>query len=306
MASSSRRNAVQFGFDEERAREAVRNRPARIEPTILFDEKYEFELGGTKFELLHTPGETYEHLTVWLPQYKAAFVGDNFYASFPNIYTLRGCRPRWALDYIDSLNKVLAQRPEILLPSHGNPIVGADKIVAAVTRYRDAIQYVHDATVKGMNDGKDVYTLMREIVLPADLDVGDAYGKVSWSVRGIYEGYVGWFDGDPATMYTEAPQTADVELVAHGRWRGDGSETCQGANRSRRARAGIASGWSSTCYRARQRRRDTSPGRRAQGPAGQVPQFERARLAGQWSAPRRESERGGVRRRMKRRRIAKR
>jgi alkyl sulfatase BDS1-like metallo-beta-lactamase superfamily hydrolase len=209
----ARRNAAQFGFDEERAREALRNRPARVEPTILFDEKHEFELGGTKFELLHTPGETYEHLTVWLPQYKAAFVGDNFYASFPNMYTLRGCRPRWALDYIDSLNKVLALKPEILLPSHGNPIVGADKIVAAVTRYRDAIQYVHDATVKGMNDGKDVYTLMREVVLPADLDVGDAYGKVSWSVRGIYEGYVGWFDGDPATMYTEAPQAADVELV---------------------------------------------------------------------------------------------
>ncbi|HVU88748.1 MAG TPA: alkyl sulfatase dimerization domain-containing protein [Pirellulales bacterium] len=209
----ARRNAAQFGFDEERAREAARNRPARIEPTILFDEKHEFELGGTKFELLHTPGETYDHLTVWLPQYKAAFVGDNFYASFPNMYTLRGCRPRWALDYIDSLNKVLALQPEILLPSHGNPIVGAEKVATAVTRYRDAIQYVHDATVKGMNDGKDVYTLMREIVLPADLDVGDAYGKVSWSVRGIYEGYVGWFDGDPATMYAEAPQKADVELV---------------------------------------------------------------------------------------------
>ncbi|HEY4309243.1 MAG TPA: alkyl sulfatase dimerization domain-containing protein [Pirellulales bacterium] len=209
----ARRNAAQFGFDEQRAREAMRNRPVRVEPTILFDEEYEFDLGGTKFQLFHTPGETYDHLTVWLPQYKAAFVGDNFYASFPNIYTLRGTRPRWALDYVDSLNKVLALKPEILLPSHGTPIVGAEKVAAALTRYRDAIQYVHDATVKGMNNGKDVHTLMREINLPADLDVGDAYGKVSWSVRGIYEGYVGWFDGDAASMYAEAPQEADVELV---------------------------------------------------------------------------------------------
>ena len=90
----ARRNAAQFGFDEERAREAARNRRQRIEPSILFDEEYEFELGGTKFQLFHTPGETYDHLTVWLPQHKAAFVGDNFYASFPNIYTLRGTRPR--------------------------------------------------------------------------------------------------------------------------------------------------------------------------------------------------------------------
>lgn len=209
----ARRNAAQFGFSEQRVREAGRNRAQRVEPTILFDEEYEFDLGGTKFQLLHTPGETYEHLTVWLPQYKAAFVGDNFYASFPNIYTLRGTRPRWPLDYIASLNRVLALRPEILLPSHGDPTLGADKVSTALTRYRDAIQFVHDATVQGMNDGKDVYTLMREVVLPAELDVGDAYGKVSWSVRGIYEGYVGWFDGDPASMYAEAPQEADIELA---------------------------------------------------------------------------------------------
>ncbi|MBI2823978.1 MAG: MBL fold metallo-hydrolase [Planctomycetia bacterium] len=209
----ARRNAAQFGFDEEKLLEAVRGRRPRVEPTILFDDRHEFELGGTKFELYHTPGETYEHLTVWLPQYKAAFVGDNFYASFPNLYTLRGTRPRWALDYVDSLNKVLALKPEILLPSHGDPITGGDKVAAALSRYRDAIQYVHDATVRGMNDGKDVYTLMREIKLPPELDVGDAYGKVSWSVRGIYEGYVGWFDGDAATMYSEGPQEADVELV---------------------------------------------------------------------------------------------
>ena len=75
-----------------------------------------------------------------------------------------------------------------------------------------------------MNDGKDVYTLMCEVALPADLDVGDAYGKVSWSVRGIYEGYVGWFDGDPATMYAEPPSEADVELV---RMAGGARSRCQ-------------------------------------------------------------------------------
>ena len=56
-----------------------------------------------------------------------------------------------------------------------------------------------------MNDGKDVFTLMREIKLPAELDIGETYGKVSWSVRGIYEGYVGWFDLNPATMYAASP-----------------------------------------------------------------------------------------------------
>jgi alkyl sulfatase BDS1-like metallo-beta-lactamase superfamily hydrolase len=54
---------------------------------------------------------------------------------------------------------------------------------------------------------------MREVKLPPELDIGETYGKVSWSVRGIYEGYVGWFDRNPATMYSVSPQVADADLV---------------------------------------------------------------------------------------------
>jgi len=49
--------------------------------------------------------------------------------------------------------------------------------------------------------------------LPANLDVGDAYGKVSWSVRGIYEGYIGWFDMNPASMYELPPDSVYPDLV---------------------------------------------------------------------------------------------
>jgi alkyl sulfatase BDS1-like metallo-beta-lactamase superfamily hydrolase len=207
-------NAAQFNFNEDQLLRMANSPQNKVVPTITFDDRYEFELGGTKFEILHTPGETYDALTVWIPQFKAAFVGDNVYDSFPNIYTLRGTPPRWALDYVDSINKVLALKPELVLPSHGLAIVGADNVAKRLTNYRDMIQYVHDAVVAGMNDGKDVYTLMREIKLPAELDVGETYGKVSWSVRGIYEGYVGWFDKNPATMYSASPNVADAELVA--------------------------------------------------------------------------------------------
>ena len=60
---------------------------------------------------------------------------------------------------------------------------------------------MHDATVKGMNEGKSVLTLMKEIKLPPALDVGESYGKLTWSIRGIYEGYVGWYDGNVSTMF---------------------------------------------------------------------------------------------------------
>ena len=213
------RNAAQFAFPmPASAPPWPGNSGGKIEPTILFDDKYEFELGGLKFIVMSTPGETYDHATVWIPQLKAAFIGDNYYDSFPNIYTLRGTQPRWALDYVNSLNKVLALAPELAIPSHGMAIKGNAEIVKRLTRYRDAIQYVHDETVKGMNAGKDVWTLMNEIKLPAALDIGEAYGKLSWSVRGIYEGYVGYFDLKPATMY-ETPVSAvyaDVVKLAGG------------------------------------------------------------------------------------------
>jgi alkyl sulfatase BDS1-like metallo-beta-lactamase superfamily hydrolase len=63
-----------------------------------------------------------------------------------------------------------------------------------------------------MNAGKDVFTLMGEITLPPDLDIGETYGKISWSVRGIYEGYAGWFDGNPASMFG-TPAAAYDEIV---------------------------------------------------------------------------------------------
>ncbi|HLZ73906.1 alkyl sulfatase dimerization domain-containing protein [Phenylobacterium sp.] len=180
---------------------------------VLFDKEYKFKLGDLTFDCLAMPGETPDMLNVWIPELKALFIGDNYYASFPNMYTLRGTPPRPALNYVESINKVLALKPEIVLPSHGVPIVGATNVQRVLTQYRDAILYVHDATVRGMNQGKDAYTLMKEIKLPPELYVGEGYGAISWSVRGVYEGYAGWFDGDPATMYATAPLAADAELV---------------------------------------------------------------------------------------------
>ena len=54
---------------------------------------------------------------------------------------------------------------------------------------------------------------MQEIHLPAELDIGESYGKISWSVRGIYEGYAGFFDLNPAEMYETPPAGIYSDLV---------------------------------------------------------------------------------------------
>ncbi|MEQ1782439.1 MAG: MBL fold metallo-hydrolase [Hyphomonadaceae bacterium] len=217
----ARRNGAQFQFSggggavaapDPRVAAAAAG-AMRIVPDITFRDKLDLDVGGVKLELLHTPGETPDHLTVWVPSLKAAMVGDNFYESFPNMYTLRGTRPRWPMDYITSLETVLKLEPEIVIPSHGPAIVGKENIKAQLTKMRDAIVYVHDAVLKGMNAGKDAHTLMREIKLPPELNVGEGYGKISWSVRGIYDGYAGWFEGDPADMFPEGRDSISPELV---------------------------------------------------------------------------------------------
>src|SRR5579864_2134077 len=214
------RNAAAFNRAAPVVEPWAGNFGGKIEPTILFDESYKFTLGGIEFDLISTPGETPDHLTVWVPKYKAAFIGDNYFGittpepnSFPNLYAIRGTKPRWALDWVHSLDTVLALKPEIVLGGHGQPIVGNAEITRRLGRYRDAIQYVHDETVKGMNAGKDVFSLMQEIKLPPQYDLTEVFGKVSWSVRGIYDGYAGWYDANPSSMYELPPSSIYPDLV---------------------------------------------------------------------------------------------
>lgn len=184
-----------------------------VEATVLYDREHTFRAGGLTFQLFHTGGETPDTGLVWIPELRAAFVGDNFYKSFPMIYTPRGTRPRWALDYVAALEKAMALEPEILLPGHDEPVVGAAFVRRRLGEYRDAILHVHDAVVRGMNEGHSVFELMREIRLPEGSRVEESYGKVSWAVRGIFEGYAGWFDGNPAHLFDRPDSAIWPDLV---------------------------------------------------------------------------------------------
>ena len=182
---------------------------AKPTPTITFEDRYDFELGGVRFELLAVPGgETTESMVVWLPQQRICFAGNLFSALFghvPNLVTIRGDRYRDALVFIQSLERVLALEPELLLVGHHEPIEGKRLIRAELERLRDAVQYVHDETVRYMNSNADVWTAMREIQLPRAREIGQGYGKVSWCVRAIWENYLGWFHHQSATELYAAP-----------------------------------------------------------------------------------------------------
>jgi glyoxylase-like metal-dependent hydrolase (beta-lactamase superfamily II) len=225
-----RRSAIFWGEAVRSANAHARRPPdgpapaqSRPTPTITFDDAYAFELGGVRFELLATPGgETIDSLCLWLPQHGIAFVGNLFGALFghvPNLVTLRGDRYRFVPPFLASLSRVLALDPELLLTGHFDPIRGRGSIRAELERLRDAVAWLHEAVLAGMNQGKDVYALMREIRLPPALEIGEGYGKLAWNVRAIWEGYAGWFHHRSTTELYAVPVSAvygDVVELAGG------------------------------------------------------------------------------------------
>lgn len=194
------------------------NAQDRPTPDITFEQRHEFSLGGLELVLLAVPGaETNDSLIVWLPQHDTIFTGNLFgcaFGHFPNLVTIRGDRYRDALTCAAAAQTVMDLKPQRLLYGHHEPIDGADIIKAELTAYRDAVVYVHDEVVKGMNAGKDLHTLQQEITLPPQCEVGQGYGKVSWGVRAIWENYAGWFKHESTTELYSVPQkSVHTELV---------------------------------------------------------------------------------------------
>ena len=126
-------------------------------PDILVEDRYSFSLGGLDVEVIAVPGaETNDSVIVWLPQHKICLTGNLFgcpFGHFPNLVTIRGDRYRDALTVAAAVQVVLDLGAETILYGQHQPVVGKALIATELTVLRDAILYVHDATVKGMNEG---------------------------------------------------------------------------------------------------------------------------------------------------------
>ena len=190
---------------------------AEITPDVLVDDLHSFQLGGVRFDVIATPGgEGPDAVSVWIPAYGALFPGDALgptLASFPNLFTLRGENLREAWPMLETLDALRALEAEILLPGHFEPVQGKQEIRSLLTRTAEGIRYVHDATVAGMNEGKNLWTLMQEVELPPHLELNQQYGRVDWGVRAIYESYTGWFRYESTTeLYATPPNAVYAEL----------------------------------------------------------------------------------------------
>lgn len=180
------------------------------------EEAIELVIEGVKIQFIAAPGETDDEMAVWFPDQKVMCGGDNYYACWPNLSALRGSTYRDVDQWVNSLKKYLDYPVEYFIPGHGEILTGNSTFREVIGTYSEAIEWVLDETLKGINAGKSPNELVDTIQLPEKWReipyLQEYYGTVAWSIRGIYAGYVGWFDGNP-THIDRLPEKERAEKM---------------------------------------------------------------------------------------------
>ena len=182
-----------------------RGKAGFVDPTRTFEGILEIEIAGIKLQIIHVPSETDDQSVVWLPEEKVLISADAVQGmTFPNIYALRGTQFRNPMQWAKGLDTLRNLRAEILIPHHGPTVEGADAVEDVLTSYRDAIQYLHDQSVRWINRGYTWDELADKVTMPKQLAghpwLGEFYGSYKHSVRSVYTGYIGWFQGDAVEL----------------------------------------------------------------------------------------------------------
>ena len=190
-------------------------------PTQTHESGMDLTVGDTELELHHAKGETDDHTWLWDPARKAVYVGDLFMWNFPNAGNPQKVQ-RFAGDWATALRAMIAKRPELLLPAHGLPVAGVDRVALVLDTTAGALEHLVEATVELMNEGATLDTILHTVSLPdryRDLPyLAPTYDEPEFVVRNIYRLYGGWWDGDPSTLHP-APRSAlggEIAALAGG------------------------------------------------------------------------------------------
>ena len=190
-------------------------------PDETYRDRHDVELGGQRFELHHGKGETDDHTWIWMPDRKVLCTGDLFIWASPNCGNPQKVQryPReWAL----ALREMAALGPELLLPGHGWPIAGAERVHQALTDTADLLDSLVDQTLAMMNAGARLDEIVHTVRAPADLldrpYLRPVYDEPEFVIRTVWRLYGGWYDGNPAHLKPapEAALAAELASLAGG------------------------------------------------------------------------------------------
>jgi alkyl sulfatase BDS1-like metallo-beta-lactamase superfamily hydrolase len=186
-------------------------------PDETYRQRLDLDIGGERFELHHARGETDDHTWVWAPERRVLCTGDLFIWASPNCGNPQKVQ-RYAIEWARALDTMAALDAEVLLPGHGLPIVGADRVRTALTDAARLLEHLHTETIRMMNEGARLDDIVHSVQAPPELVAKPyllpIYDEPEFVVRNVWRLFGGWYDGNPAHLKPASESALAGELAA--------------------------------------------------------------------------------------------
>ena len=220
----SRRAALQYGrlipsspfgqVDSAIGKGLAAGTTGLIAPSLVIEDDYETHvIDGVTMVFQNTPGtEAPAEMNTWFPEQKVFWAAENITATIHNIYTLRGALVRDALAWSKGINEALyryGREAEVLVSSHNWPRWGNDRIQQVMRAQRDAYANLNNQVLNLANQGVTINEIHNEYKVPESLQqqwsVRQYHGSEFHNSRAVLNRYLGYWDGNPATLAPLSP-----------------------------------------------------------------------------------------------------
>ena len=196
--------------------------PGLIAPTVdITHTGQEETLDGVRIVFQMTPGtECPSEMNFYFPAQRALCMAENATHNLHNLLTLRGAQvrdPRIWSRYLNEAIDLFARDADVSFASHHWPTWGTDDIVGYLIAQRDLYGYLHDQTLRLINQGYIHSEIAEMLEMPPVLErawhTHGYYGSVNHNVKAIYQRYLGWYDANPAHLWMHPPEAAGTRYV---------------------------------------------------------------------------------------------
>jgi alkyl sulfatase BDS1-like metallo-beta-lactamase superfamily hydrolase len=194
-----------------------------IAPTVSITKTgEEMVLDGVRVQFQITPGtEAPAEMNLFLPDLKILCMAENANVTMHNVLTPRGALVRdskaWA-DYLTESVRLFGANTDIMFTSHGWPRFGKAEVNGFLENHRDAYKFLHDQSVRLMNQGLTGEEIAAKVVLPKALNDSwynkGYYGTMRFNSRAVYQRYMGWYDANPVHLADLPPAEEGQRYVA--------------------------------------------------------------------------------------------
>lgn len=186
-------------------------------PDHIVDDHDMLQIGNRTIELHHARGETDDHLWGWFPEEKWIASGDFFIWNFPNAGNPQKVQ-RYPIEWAEALREMIAKGPELLLPAHGLPIEGKDRIARVLDDVATSLELIVSEVIDMMNAGEVLDTIVHSVTVPEDLlskpYLRPLYDEPEFVVRGVWRQFGGWWDGAASRLKPSPDAALAIELAS--------------------------------------------------------------------------------------------